>query len=198
MLPDFPSVKQDLADRLDEFLRRRVQQHLGPLGQAQRVTLFEGDEQVIVRPSGEVDATKFEKFSTSLTLADQEIIEMTLDDLLAKLDAVAKEMASQQARSFYSTISDAVEKVGNVVDSGGEPISGRTVLESLSTLHIDFNRDGTPRMPSFHAAPDLAKDLKRAYEELEESPELQGEYEQMITDKREEWRAREARRRLVG
>jgi hypothetical protein len=65
-------------------------------------------------------------------------------------------------------------------------------------MHIDFNADGTAQFPEMHIHPDLSNAARMAFEELEKNPGLNQQFRRMISEKREEWRAREADRKLVG
>jgi hypothetical protein len=198
MLPDFPSVKGDLSAKLGLYLQERFRIHLGPVSGIRRVRVFEGTRQGIVRASGREDWTEFEEFSAQLTLSTGEISSLTLDSVLVKLDALAEEMAHKTARSMYRTIAGAVEEVGNVVSAGGQRLSAQHILDALAKLQIDFLRDGTPQMPEIHIHPDLAEALDLAIEEANRNPQLKRQFQAIMDEKREAWRAREASRRLVG
>lgn len=77
-------------------------------------------------------------------------------------------------------------------------LSAEQILETLTQIQIDFRPDGTPILPDIHIHPDLADALRKALEELESDPDLRQQMKQLIVEKREAWRAREASRKLVG
>lgn len=199
MLPDFPKLKSDISARLRDFLRLRFRHHLGPLSEIQRYTVFEGaGKSRLVRSSGEIEDSDMTRISAEFSIKNDEILTMTLESLLERLDEVAKAMAQQFAQHTYQKVSEAVEKVGNVVDARQRKLSAEIVLEALSKIQIDFGPDGKPIMPSFHIHPDLTKAAQLVNEQFEQSPDLRKQYAEIMQDKKEKWRAREASRRLVG
>lgn len=136
--------------------------------------------------------------SSNFTLNKSEIPTMTIEDVLLRLGETAQDMARQTAQYMYGTIAAAVDKVGNTVSAGGKKPTAETLLEALTKIQIDFNPDGSPRMPEWHVHPDAANAIELAGEELERDPELKREFGQLLARKKEEWRAREANRKLVG
>jgi hypothetical protein len=198
MLPDYPKLKADLSVRLVRFLRARHDFHLGPLSHVSRIKFFEGDTYSLKRSSGEVEPGEFKEAAALITIKDEEVPGMTLELLLQKLDDAAQDMARQQGESVYRSISEATEKAGNVVDAGGQRLTAQSILDALSKIQIDFNRDGTPSMPEIHIHPRLSEAVLRAGEELEKNSDLKRQLKQILAEKREEWRAREATRRLAG
>jgi len=120
---------------------------------------------------------------------------LPFEAVLEKLDGVAKELGTQQARMMYRTVGEAAESAGNSVEFRGEKFSIEAFLEGLKNLAVDFDENGQPTL-EFHApsnAPLVA--LAKA---AEQNPEAQ----QLIADfwsrKYEDWRAREADRFLAG
>jgi len=198
LLPDFPDIKGDVTARLVEFLEARREYHLGPLSEVVHVRFFEGDGFGITRPSGEREPGEYKQVESTIEIKHEEIPTMTLDTLLAKLDEAAQGLARQIAEDMYRTISDAIQSAGNVIDAKGERLTAQTILDALSMLQIDFEADGTPRMPQMHVHPSLAEAVQRAGEELDRNPELKKQLGELWIIKREEWRAREASRKLVG
>jgi hypothetical protein len=198
MLPDYPRLKADLSVRLVQFLRARHDFHLGPLSHINRIRFHEGDAYSLRRSSGEEEPGEFKEAAALITIKDEEVPAMTLESLLRKLDDAAQDMARQMAEGVYGSISAAMERVGNVVDAGGQRLTAQTILEALSKIQIDFNRDGSPRMPEMHIHPSLSEAVRLAGEELEKNGALKRQLRQLLVEKREEWRAREASRRLVG
>ncbi|MGH9890766.1 MAG: hypothetical protein ACREA0_02025 [bacterium] len=198
MLPDFPDVKTDLSEQLVIFLKARVDHHLGPLSKIARVRFFEGDRQELIRASGEAEPSGYEEIRSGFGVRDEELPDLTLDALLMKLDQAAEELAQQMGKGLYTKISEAVERVGNVVDAKGRKLEATMILELLSSIDVDFNQDGTPRLPEIHIHPTLSEGIQLAAEEFERRPDLKQQFKEIIDQKREDWRAREASRKLVG
>lgn len=68
----------------------------------------------------------------------------------------------------------------------------------LETIQLEFYPDG--RLHELHVIGGLftPERLKAVEQEFESNPELQKRYDELMARKREEWRAREADRKLVG
>ncbi len=197
MLPDYPRVKTDLAAFLEDFLRQRVEVHLGPLGEIPRERVPEGDGHALERPTGEVTDVPFEELRSGFSVKTAEIPTLSLQAVLEKFDQAAQELADQMVKNMYKSIHQAVEQVGNTVSAKGR-LSAETILEMLARISIDFSPDGKPQLPQIHLPPNLADTMQRALAELEENQVLKKQFLGLIQEKKEEWRAREASRKLVG
>ena len=68
----------------------------------------------------------------------------------------------------------------------------------LETIQLEFYPDGRPH--ELHVVGRLFTPdrIKAADEELQHNPELEKRHDELMARKREEWRAREADRKLVG
>lgn len=198
MLPDQPEVKRDLADRLTDFVEARRQFHMGPLGEIVRIRIPEGDRHILVRQTGEVEEVKFNEIRASFTVMNEDLPNLTLESLLQRLDQVALDMAEQMARGVYESIKKAVDSDERTIDAGGSRLTAQHILDSFATLELDFNSDGTPRLPGIHIHPNLSEALEAALQALDQDPELRKQFGQLLSEKKEAWRAREANRRLVG
>lgn len=198
MLPDFPKLKLDVWRHLHSFLESRMLRHLGVLSQSPRVRFFEGHERMVVRESGDREAVESFDVSATMTFRDEELPTLSLEDLLERLDAAAKDMAAQEAKHTYDNISEAAKRVGNALDAKQQPVSAEMVLEMLSKIAIEFDENGRPRMPSLLCHPNQEKAVRMAMEELDEGPDLRKQTQELMIIKKEEWRVREASRKLVG
>ncbi len=198
MLPDSAKLKRDLSARLRRFLEIRMLHHLGPLAESPRVRFFEGERRAVVRRSGQQEPVEPFEISSTMTFQNDELPTLSLENLLEKLDLAAQDMAAQVARHSYEVISKAAESVGNMVDAKQMRVSAEMILEGLSKMYIAFDESGRPQMPSIHCHPDLEKAILLATEELERSPALRQQLIELLILKKEEWRVREASRRLVG
>lgn len=197
MLPDFPKTKTLIASRFDDFLRARKEMYLGPLSKIRVRRVPEGNVQEIVRTSGEIEEIDVKTLRSTFVVADDELPTLSIETILVKLDSVAQQIAKQQAEQTYTAIAKAVEEVGNSVDAKGD-FGAESILELLARLEIQFSPDGRPRLPEIHVHPSQAEAIVAALKELEADRDLRERFEQIMVLKREEWRAREALRKLVG
>jgi len=198
MIPDFAVLKEELNGAITRFMRDRFKFHQGPLSDVPQGRIFEGRRNIIVREDGSEDETKMQELSAETRISADEIRELHLPKLLQKLDDSVKEMAAAQAQHFYQTMSEGVEKVGNTIDGGGQPLTAELFLQAMEKIWIDFNADSSPQMPEVHISPNQTDNVKRMIERLESEPHLKRRFDQIMLKKREEWRAREADRKLVG
>ena len=107
-------------------------------------------------------------------------------------------MARQVGEDVRRTMSKAAESVGNVLSEPGKALDADTILAAMAKLRIEFHPNGEVQMPEFDVPPSLAKAKERALADLHSVPEKIRAFDQLVDRKREEWRAREASRKLVG
>jgi hypothetical protein len=198
MLPDFPKLKFDLLGCLKLFLESRMLEHLGPLSESRRVRYFEGQKRQMIRRSGERETVEPFDLSSTLTFKDDELPTLTLDNLLQRLDSAAKGMAGQMATHVHESISEVADRVGNAIDANRKKVSAEMILEMFSKIDIEFDDNGRPLMPSLHCHPNQGKAVRMAMEQLDDSPDLRKQWQELMITKKEEWRVREASRKLVG
>lgn len=198
MLPDNPTIKHDLSELLRDFMHAQIGYHWPPFKEIRQVMYFEGDTHSMTREDGETEKSSFQTMASEVTFEMDELPKLPLQTVLERLDEVAADIARQHAEMFYGTISDAVEKVGNVVDAKGKRLTAETLLEMYNKLQIDFDRFGQPNLQQIHMPPELEERAEQALRELSEDPGMRKQFEDLIIQKKEEWRAREASRKLVG
>jgi hypothetical protein len=198
MLPDCPTLKREVSQRLTALFRQMVNQYLGVVGEAPRSVIHEGRRTAMIRESGEVDETPLFQATAGWEIKAAEVPTMTVDGLLERMRNAAKDMAAQISKGSFQSISDAVDKIGNVVDGKGAPFSADLFLNAIEKIQIDFGPDGKPRLPTLVVGPSQGPDIQRALESFEKDPEQLAKFDKLIEKKREEWLAREASRKLVG
>lgn len=158
----------------------------------------EGHRHRIVRADGSVVENEFKEASSKITLDLSQWDSITMEDIIAKIDAAAEEMESQMARHFFGEISKSVEEVGNAIDAKGKPFTAEMYLEALEKVQLDFYEDGTPHELTLVCSPKMAPRMKAELQRLHTDPELARRYNELIEQKRDEWRERENSRKLVG
>jgi hypothetical protein len=198
VLPDLPKLKADIADQFHLFFIKRVNACLGVVGEVPRNIIKEGRNPVILRPDSSRDETKLQTASIETIFKRDEIPHLTVQERMARMDDAAREMAGQISTHAFATINEAVDKVGNVVDGRGKPLSPEVVLEVLEKIQMDFDNDGNPKELTVVIPPALTERAKETMEKLKQDPELGRRYQEIIDKKRMEWRDRETARKLVG
>jgi hypothetical protein len=197
MLPDYPALKTQLHELLDRFLQQRVAHHQGLLGRVGRHRIFEGDKTFLRRSSSDTETNNFTDFSGSRTLSAASIGTMTFVDVLRELDALAAEMAAKTSKHFFEGLDRTLEAAGQVDDAKGEKISPALILRMLERIEMDFDAAGQHHL-SIVIHPSKTEAFAAALRELDEDSAMRERHRDIIERKREEWRVREASRRLVG
>ena len=100
---------------------------------------------------------------------------------------------------MLEVVEEAAEEVGNVVHADGE-LTQDKYLEIFRTIDMDFDPTTLKLAPGFRWVmhPDMAARVVPKVQEWEKDPAFNAKYERIMATKREEWRDREARRKLVG
>jgi hypothetical protein len=198
LLPEFPALKERFHQAVTRYLRDRARAHGVIVPDVPRSRIFEGRGHAIVRPSGETEVTQMFEAAAEMRIPIEDIPNLALDALLAKLDDIAESLASQQEKHLLQTIDAGLEKSGQTIDGKGKPFSPELVFLALEKIELDFNADGTARMPTVFVHPDQIPAVRAASATFDADPALKKRFDDIIAKKREEWRAREADRRLVG
>lgn len=198
MLPDIPPLKKEIARKLQAAFKQRVNAYMGAINEAPRHFIKEGRRVVTIRPDGRNDETELKAASAETSIRFDEVPHLSFQDRLARLDEAAREMARQINEHAFGQINEAVERVGNVVDGGGKPLSPEVFLETIEKIHLDFNADGSPSQLTVVIPLGMEQRAKETMEKLQQDPEYSKRYQDIIDKKRLEWRDREAARKLVG
>lgn len=198
MLPDFPKLKSLQNERLRKFMKHEQDRELRFLSQVQKEILHEGRRSLLIREDGSRSTMNMKRHqSEAHSLTNTDVENLTLDGLQGLLRQATLELAAQMRKTTFEVIDRAVEEVGNVVHGKGRPTS-ETLLDCLKTIDISFEDNGQPSLPTFTSTPDMQKTLEDAWREIHETPSLKRRFDQILEEKREAWRAREADRKLVG
>lgn len=194
MLPDFLKTKEKLEKMLNSERKKAELLHLGPVADAPKSMIFEGNKTISIHKDGSCAEVKMEKATSRLEVKWEEVETMTHEMIVNKIDDAAKEMAEQIKKSFYETLSEAAEEVGNVSLSHGEPLTVDLFLEMLEKMHVSFDEEGNPSGLTFASSPKLRPALIEVISQAEADPR----YQELMERKREEERVRENNRKLVG
>ena len=196
MLPDFPELKAELRKILLSRIRHRTKTIDPVVSQIRRFTQHEGRElryervdAPTVQEGPNVIQAKFE-----VQMAD--VPNLVGEKLDAKLEEMAQEMASQEAKLFFRKVGESCDEVGTSRDAGGQSLTAERLLEMIGSVQADFGPDGRPR-GQFVIHPDLAPALKKAGEEFDSDPELQRRHAEILKRQRAEWATRQSNRKLA-
>ena len=198
MLPDLPSLKQDLRKILDRYLHDQVNTRLGVFNESPRQFIHEGNRLRVIRANGTIEDSSLQASSAEMTIKYDEIPHLTLQDRIIKLNEMADEMANQISGYLFKSLNDTLEAAGQSISHKGRPLDADALFALLEKIHIDFDETGKHHPLSLIIPPQLMDKAKLVIEQIESDPELQKRHKELMERKRMEWRDREANRKLVG
>jgi hypothetical protein len=114
------------------------------------------------------------------------------------MEPMSETLAGTTSRTMLKVVEERTRAVGNEIDGGGRPLSAELILDAWEKVQIDFDSDGGPQWPTIVVHPTQKDRLIAELSRLDFDLELRRRREALLTRKREEWRAREASRILVG
>jgi len=186
-----------LLQLLTDYHERQHQAHLGFLASIPAYRNYEGDQWVLERTDGTSADVEYQSIEAALTIQRSEIPSMTWENLLKKIDAVAVEMARQQSVKVFEDIQKAVDEVGNAINAEGGPVTKDLFLEMMRRMWMEFDEARQPIMPAIVMHPNMWEAHGSTMQSWDEDPNFKAQFRAIITQKREEWRVRESRRKLV-
>lgn len=197
MLPDYPETKRELFKQIEAQAHSGVE-HDPLLSQIRRFKIHEGRVVRIAREDGSVDELRFDDpILAKATFKIEDVRRLGERSVFAAVEKLGADLHEGMAKRLFQTITKAAESVGNVRDAKGAPITAESILEMLDKMEMSFDENGAWNRPTIITGPGLAEPAKAAYLQLEEDPSLRVRRDAIVNRKREEWRVREARRKLV-
>jgi hypothetical protein len=195
MLPDFGSLKRRFQEENYKSMLRSARDG-GLLGSVEAsVILHEGHETVVHARDETVFSTPLEESSSTVDIEIARLEKEGLayvDELQEKL---IREMNRQMSERIIERIGSVCEQTGNKYDAGNRPFGPELLIEMLERYPLDFDEKGEPIMPTLFVGQKIMDSVKRMSREDDETHKER--FDKLIKRKRQEWRAREATRRLV-
>ena len=201
MIVDFVSIKERLERIATLRLRREIEKRTPILSMIGKHLLHEGSKYSFETVDHEKREMKFQKAETTITLSRQEMGRISHQEIMAKIETSAEEMARQMERGTLQTLSEELERVGNTISGGGKPFSPETILQGLQMIQIDFEDDSRdkPQLPTWVISLELAAKTKiqEAAMAEEEKAEFEVKFQAILDQKYEEFLVREGTRKLI-
>ena len=197
MLPDFPVQKARLMENLTHYFEQKRREYLGFFSTFPSYRNHEGDSWKIEREDDTVSESSYHAIESVFTIDLNEVPKLTLEKIMQKLDVVAEDMARQVSQGIIADINQALEESGRTVNAKGKPFNKETFLEALDSIELNFDKAGELEPPAFLMHPKMWETIKDDVTSWEQDPELDARHKEVIARKKEEWRARESRRKLV-
>lgn len=139
-------------------------------------------------PEGQLRSHSAEMATSFQSLVDNEL--GLVDKSIAQ---ITEAMGRQLLQSIYSTLTDACDQSGNVVQVGdsGSPI--KAFAQMLKKIEFSCARDGTVELPQLHLGSEAFKAFEKAFEKI--TPEERAEIDALKEEKTHTARQREAERK---
>ena len=198
MLPDFTRVKIRANRDLVEWARQQIPAVAPLLRGVATIRQHEGKVGKIVRTDESEAPIDYIDISCEVVLNREEMKRFDLKIIQQKLIEVSTQIGRAQTKQMLAVAEEAAESVGNVVDAGGE-LTPDKLLELFRKVEMEFDPQTLKlsRGSTFIMNPKMAAEVVPKVKEWEKDPKYKAEYERVMTVKREEWRGREANRKLV-
>jgi hypothetical protein len=196
MLPDFPETKRLFARFFNAYMRRKVRE-VSPFGMIRSHYIHEGRAMRVTRADQSESKSNLEVLSSPMEIRFDELEGMTLEKTIEKCDALSVDMARKQAEFVRAHLSRELPE-SQAVDAKGKKLDAELMIETLEKMQIEFYPDGTPHEIHLDGPAFDPERMAAVTKEFEEKPELGKKFNDLMERKRDEWRAREADRKLVG
>lgn len=126
-----------------------------------------------------------------------QLISMTPEDVIKVLDEEAKNIGGQMAKYYFQVLDNTVEEMGNVVDAKDRKLTPELFLDAMRKISIPFDKDGNPKFPTMIISEEMSDVWRKIIEEAEANPRYKKEVDKIIEQKRKEYNAEQAGRKLV-
>jgi hypothetical protein len=129
------------------------------------------------------EGPQMQTLSTEWSIPFQSIVDNDLSLIETGLRNAVESLSAQFARSIYSVVGAAAERVGNVVSEKETGSGAQSFLEMLKKIEFGVDRDGNVSLPEMHVGPDMAEKL---INELKSQPPEFGEEVERVKAERSE------------
>lgn len=197
MLPDFPKLRLDLTRKLRSDFEKQTRLHAPLVAQIKVVAQHEGFGGTYETEDGQVKRIEPQHVSVPVGFPIISGPSFTYEDALNIVGDAAIKMAREQTKSLFAAVHQAVDEVGNAVDAEGNPITAELILKAWERMDFDFDKQGTPKMPTMVFNPIQAEKVKYEFERLHKEPQLAKRRQEIMNNKLADWYDRESRRKLV-
>ena len=177
-------------------MRQKIRE-VSPYSAVQTRYLHEGRAMKITRADQSESTSGMEQLSAQLEIKFDEIENLTLQKAIEKHDAMIADLVRKQTHFIRERMSSELPE-SQTLDAKGRRFDAQLVIDMLEKMQIEFYPDGTPH-EIFVDGPMFTPERMTAVDkEFESNPEQKRKFDEMMEKKKEEWRAREANRKLVG
>jgi hypothetical protein len=199
MIVDFISIKGQLNNAANKFLKGEMDKRMPFLSQIRVVRQHEGKAASYQTVDQETKELDYELIGTGLSLTNEEIAAMSINDVIQLMLKVAEELASKSEKFAFQRMEEIISEAGNAIQES-EGLSQESLLRVLETIEIDFDdtRD-KPSLPQLVLHPDTARKLEERRSQMseEEMADYEMRRQKILDEKYEQYVSRENNRKLV-
>jgi hypothetical protein len=198
-LPKYKEVKRVVEKSISKHFNDVMRNEMKPFDESPNIIQHEGKTLIHNTLDNQTSAKvmTYQKAQVDYKIEYSKLIDMTTEDVFAVVTEKAKDMGGQMAKYHFKVLNDTVKETGNSVDAGGQKLTPELFLETLSKISISFDKDGNPKMPTIVISPKMTDEWKRVIAEAEADPEHKLKFEAIMKQKKEEYDAEQASRKLV-
>lgn len=147
--------------------------------------IYKSDEKELEIPLG--------MMSAEVIVAIDDVYDFNLEKTCTDIYEYAESFLRDMTKTMLSTLSQVTDFTGNVVDGKGKGISHEMLIEMLEKIHIDFDQEGNPLLPSIFIHPDMAKNFEKL---KADEDQYKSRIDEIINRKREAYYAEKGCRGL--
>jgi hypothetical protein len=157
----------------------------------------EGKNSSFEDAAGERQEMEYKQISAESSFKPEEGKGMSTEEFFKMASEPAIKMAGQASRRLFEKLAQVTSATGQVIDAKGQPFHPKLMIEMLEKMELSFDDQGNPRLPEMYMGPDLHSSIKDKLPEWEKDETIKAAMKEVIDKKREDFREREANRRLV-
>jgi len=156
----------------------------------------EGDKHGNSGSNQENDSREFKLFEEELVKTREEWMRLSQEEIVAIWTDLGRKFGERIQEAVLAEMEDVTTKHNQVVErQEGEPLEAQ-IFRVLERARVSFDGDGNITS-AFMAGDEMQKQLQAAMERVEADPILKAKFDAQRARKYEEFRDREANRRLV-
>lgn len=196
MLPRIASLEAEFSDALTRYVQLRSRSD-GLMREIRAHLIHEGTASAIQRSPTDSEKTEMFAAQAEATMHFDEIEAVDVNYIIRKADEIAGQFGRKFSESLFKTMDDVTTKTGQRVDARGAPLTNEMIMEMLSMMPIEFEKSQHGDI-AIVIAPEMLPRFQMLERELNENPELRKKMNDLMDQKRNEFREREINRNLAG
>lgn len=198
-LPKYKEVKAIVEKIISKRFNDVMRLEMRPFNESPNIIQHEGKTLIhnTLDNQNSQKVMKYQKAQVEYRLEHSKMIEMSPEDVFAIIDEKAKDMGGQMAKYHFQVLDATIKETGNSVDAKGQKLTPELFLESIRKISISFDKNGNPKLPTIVISEKMSKAWERVMKEAEADPEHKAEFDKIIAQKKKEYYAEQASRKLV-